>query len=211
LINGRDEPPPSSALNNSNITYYNIVISSNALSNIFYVLSNASSVLVRGQLFPSSVEQYTHVPENATLFLVGFSDKYYFNMSKCFVHSDKQLCRISLKPKAVDYTVAITPELVTIDPKNGTIQAPIILCFSYDSTITNVLTSLRSVPVPIDLKTFADLCYVYDKDISKPVSIPINIHKNEYNNVEGVLQIICRDHEQDGYSAIGDKKAGLRI
>jgi len=213
FINGSDTPKYRPTDNiTQNKTYWNITVSSNAEIKINYILENNTYVLVRGIMFPEIKENYVlGIENNTNVSLTGYSDEYYMNKTICTILREKQDCRVNLKPKALDYTITLTNTFVIIDPKNLTIQAPILICWTERSNVANVIMNFSETPVPFELKKEIDFCYKVDKDIKNTTIFPIVVHKNEFNNIQDLLLVSIIDYEKNGYSNIGMKQAGCLV
>jgi hypothetical protein len=214
FLNGRDEPKLIDVINVTvNKTYFNVTLSSNAVSKISYVLSNDSHILLKGSMFSDVEERFYNVENSTNITLEGFSDAYYYNFTKCNVTRNMQKCKVNLKAKSLNYSVVLTNESVTIDPQGKVVQSPILLCFSWGESISNVILDLEQVSVPSDYVKLLDLCYKYDEDISSSVVFPLMIHRNEfYNSSElKLLKVSVFDFEKSPYSSIGLKESGVLV
>jgi hypothetical protein len=214
FLKGRDEVKPVD-LNVSvvNKTYFNVTLSSNAMSRISYILSNSSQVLVKGNMFASTEERFYNVEANTSIILEGFSSEYYYNKTTCNVTRNMFNCKVGLKRKSLDYVLNFTNTSLMIDPVDGVLQSPILLCWSERENVANVVIDLPSVNVPVDKKKLVDFCYVIPKDIGVVVNYSIDIHFNPfYNSSEKkLLKVLVRDYEIYPYHNIGDKEAGVLV
>jgi len=210
FLNGRDEPMRLNTTENK--TFYNITVRSNADTVASYELDNGSAVLVKGLLFPNTIERYdVGIEANTTVRLTAYGDDYYMNSSVCNITTDKFPCAVGLKKKALNYTVSLTPTSVVIEPYNLTIQSPTLICWSERSNVANVVMSLPYADVPPELKNSVDFCYAAEQDITSLTVLPIDVHKNPYNNVPDLLKVTVRDYEAKGHPNIGDVVAGIIV
>jgi hypothetical protein len=210
FLHGRSEPVVVPLNVSGNITYFNITVSSNALSNINYVLFNDSALLVSGVLFPRFFEEFHGVPENSSVNLSGWSNEYYFNATACNITRNKMDCRVGLKLKALDYSLSLSSSELVVDAGNASVQLPII-CWDEETNVVNVLMDLPNAPVPTNLSKVVDFCYFVGHDITGRVIFPIIIRKNIFRNESDILRVIVRDAEIMGKNNIGDKSVGVIV
>lgn len=213
FLHGKDEPyrPPVNV--SVNKTYFNITIGSNALYPVSYIVSNASGLMLKGTLYPSLIEEFSKpIEANTTVLLEAFGDRYYYNKTVCNVTRNKQLCRVLLKEKAVDYDLILSKDSVEFKVHRGVIQAPVMICWIEKANVQNVLMNLSLiVQVPAELRAKVDFCYIYPYDIRKDLVLPIVVRKNEFNNVQDVLSILVQDYEVKPYIPIGFREAGVIV
>jgi len=211
FLGGRDEPMRLNTTENK--TYYNITVQSNADTEASYELDNGTAVLVKGLLFPDTIERYDEgIEANTTVRLTAYGDDYYLNVSVCNVTMNKYPCAVGLKKKALNYTVTLTPTSVVIEPNNLTIQSPILICWSEKASTVNVLMGLLPLSsVPKDLATTYDFCYVDNEDITSTTIFEIDVHKNPFVNTSDLLKVLVRDYEISGKKNIGDVTAGAIV
>lgn len=208
-LNGRDEPKPLVPENVSvNKTYYNITVATSAKLLVNYQLANDSTVLLKGLLFPNTQEEYkVGIEANTTVKLSAWSGDYYWNSVTCNITRNDFPCKVGLKLKALDYDVVLTNSSLVIDPKNKTIQGPVLICFSEKAHVTNVIVPLPMTATPTNLKKLVDFCYSVAGDLTRRVVYPVEIHYNEFVPEPNNLTVTVRDREQSGFSPIGDKQA----
>ena len=198
----------------ANVSFFNITVSSNALDKVSYELTNVSYVLVDGLLFPSLVEEFKGgVAENSSVFLSAWGDLYYFNKTECNVSKEMFGCVVNQKRKAARYTVNLSRSELVIDTHgDGVVQSPVKVCFTERSNVANVLMDLPSASKPLGFEKLVDFCYSIDSDISGVIYLPIDVHKNEFNNVTDLLKVLVFDFENTDYgSAIGVREAAVLV
>ena len=210
-LNGRDEPSPRVENSSLNKTFFNITVGTNAKLLVNYQLANDTTVLLKGLLFANTQEDYkVGVEANTTVKLSAWSGDYYWNQTTCNISKNNFPCRVGLKLKALDFTVVLTNSSLVIDPLNRTIQAPVLVCFRETAHFANVILSLPlQTRVPPDLKATFDFCYLVERDITRRVSYPIDIHYNPFVPEPSSLSVLVRDSEQTGFARIGDKNASV--
>lgn len=207
---GQNDAAKQNAAAALNKTYFNVTLASTASETVNYTLSNASGVILNGFLLSNIVEHYGVIENSTNITLAAYSLGYYYNSTSCNITMNDQLCKVSLKLKANDYVLNLTPYDVFINVSQGAIQAPILICFSFDDTMQNVVVNLPSASIPKGLLMNYDLCYSYAEDITGNVVIPINVHKNPYDLKIGTLGVLVRDSERSGYPNIGDVTASVQ-
>lgn len=208
FLNGKDEPRPVVENATVNKTYYNITVRVNASFLVSYQLENGSgAVLLKGQLFPNAIEEYNvGVEANTTVKLSAWSREYYWNQTVCNITENDYSCGVRLKQKALAYKISLSNSSLIIDPRNLTLQAPILICWSERANVANVVMSLPlQLKVPKDLKVTYDFCYVVVDDITKRKSWEVEIHKNPFLNTTNLLKLLIRDYEVDGHENIADR------
>lgn len=210
FLHGKSEPELVLLNVSGNVSYFNITVSSNALSSVDYVLYNDSALLVSGVLFPNFFEEFHGVPENSSVNLSGWSGEYYFNSTSCNITRNKMDCRLGLKLKANDYLLSLSSSDVVVDAGNGSIQSPII-CFDEETNVVNVLMDLSYAPIPQEWVKQVDFCYSVGHDITGRMVFPIVVKKNPFRNETDVLKILVLDYEVTGHNAIGNRSAGVLV
>lgn len=212
FLNGKDEVRPEQNAT-VNKTYYNISVAVNASSLVTYELANDTDVLLRGQLFPDAVEEYrVGVEANTTVKLSAWSENYYWNSSTCNITYNDFPCRVGLKQKAVGYEVNLSRSALVIDPKNLTLQGPVLICWSeHGGRFRNVLMVLPPTQKPQDLARCHDFCFVVQKDITRRMEYLVDIHFNDLVPEPNNLSVLVRDFEIQGKQNVGDRNASIWV
>jgi hypothetical protein len=211
FLKGVDEPEVVSV----NVTgvLFNVSILSDADGRVDYVLRNESGVLLRGGLFPDVLEFYRGGVLNGSLvWLSASSDNFYWNEVVCNVSFENFPCNVSLKRKALGYSVVFNGSELVVDTNEvgAVLQNPII-CISEKANVQNVILNLDTVPVPSDLKKSYDFCYKVGQDIIGRRVFSVDVHKNEFYNVSDVLVVLVRDYEKSSFQNIGDRQTGIIV
>lgn len=198
-----------------NISYYDIYVASNALTPINYVLSNDTTVLIRGTLHdPLIVEEFKHIEANSSLTLSGWGVDYYFNSTVCNVAVNNTRCFLGVDRKALGYALSLESSytlFVSVSNVSGKIQDP-LLCFSWKTNVADVWTNFKSVPVPSVMRFLVDKCYETG-DIYTNAFIPFEVHRNFAFNTSMPLAAFMIDKEAPGHDdgIIGMRNASIVI
>ena len=209
-VNVTEKPAPKfNTSSNVNITYFSIMLESNADTKISYILSNSTQMLMRGTITKGIIEQYKNIPENQTVNLTGYSENYYYNTTICNITENNQVCSILLKKKALNFTAVLTNESLFIKTDNQTIQNPTI-CFAWRTNVVNLNMNLFQIDKPFGYSQLVDKCFLSD-DINQDTNFTLDIIRNPHYNLTELLKVKIIDSEEKGYKNIGEKEFGVLL
>lgn len=198
------DPEPVVPVNVSvNISYFDVLLSSNALSSVdYFVLFNGSSR--SGVLLPGVSDKVFSVPNGSTLVFSSWSDLYYFNSSECMILSNNSRCGVVLDRKALGYNVSFDgSNLYFFGVDGGVVQRPMV-CFGWSSAVLDVRLNASFVRVPSDLFRFFDVCYQLDSVIYN-MSFPVRVFSNPVDSGVVSVDVLVRDSEVYDRKIIGDR------
>lgn len=196
------EPVPVPVV--SNVSLVGGFVDSNALSDVDFVLSNGSVVVLRGVFHPGVFEEFRGVPEGSVLSLSASGRDYYFNSSLCNISLGVH-CFVGLSRKASSYSLVVFDGFLAFRNVSGLVQFPLV-CWAFGSGVSNVLMDLPLVPVPSRYRDLWDVCF-QSEDVFFDVDVPFVVHRNPFVDGDTVLSVFVSDFERDGYSGIGVRNA----
>lgn len=199
------KPEPVLVNSSYNFSYFNVFLSSNALSRVDYVVDVNGSVS-RAFLLPGTDDRLSGVRENSTVLLSVFSSEYYFNSSSCFIVSNNSKCRVFVDRKALEFVPVLRRDSLLFVNVSGVVQSPLV-CFAFSNSVLDVRLS-RGVLVdkPSDLSRFYDLCYRLDSVYSDSI-FSITMYSNPVVSSVQNVSVLVRDFERVGFGNIGDRVA----